>query len=476
MRGEHEASAFIEFLYAGSSPHAWGTHLHRERRGHLDRFIPTCVGNTAGLTARTGRTWVHPHMRGEHLSEDMPEDIKGGSSPHAWGTPQQAYWVQAVTRFIPTCVGNTPVSFDSWPAATGSSPHAWGTHLLGPVLKAPLRFIPTCVGNTEHGQPAAGPAAVHPHMRGEHSHLGEPPAMDSGSSPHAWGTPVESACERCAGRFIPTCVGNTAALLSSSASNPVHPHMRGEHPVPSSMPVNWCGSSPHAWGTLRAAHDDRLRRRFIPTCVGNTQGGAMGPAADTVHPHMRGEHVSLWWLGGGCAGSSPHAWGTRQRGSLAEALPRFIPTCVGNTQRWASDRPSTSVHPHMRGEHAVMAVGAFALLGSSPHAWGTPKKEAHKRLQDRFIPTCVGNTRRSPSHQMSTTVHPHMRGEHACPGFDAMSSPGSSPHAWGTLSGPGLRCPRSRFIPTCVGNTPAARQVDGSRPVHPHMRGEHTQL
>jgi len=50
------------------------------------------------------------------------------------------------------------------------------------------------------------------------------------------------------------------------------------------------GSSPRAWGTFIANHNDFGIERFIPTGVGNIleQPGDCGKSA--VHPHGRGEH------------------------------------------------------------------------------------------------------------------------------------------------------------------------------------------
>ena len=53
----------------------------------VERFIPTCVGNTQ--------------------SGDLLLTIISGSSPRAWGTQHQLRGARRQGRFIPTCVGNT---------------------------------------------------------------------------------------------------------------------------------------------------------------------------------------------------------------------------------------------------------------------------------------------------------------------------------------------------------------------------------
>ena len=191
---------------------------------------------------------------------------------------------------------------------------------------------------------------------------------------------------------------------------------------------------PHAWGIQRAAHAAGRLRRFIPTCVGNTAALTTGKPVPAVHPHMRGEYFHCRQSSKASAGSSPHAWGIRKKCSSLSMALRFIPTCVGNTERLREDR----VEHH----------------GSSPHAWGILFRGFLSRFSGRFIPTYVGNT----------TIASLSRG----------TSTGSSPHAWGIQScfRPSKR--ECRFIPTCVGNTAWLLSLARQTAVHPHMRGEYS--
>ena len=132
-------------------------------------------------------------------------------------------------------------------------------------------------------------------------------------------------------RFIPTDVGNAASVDCGWGRPPVHPHRRGERVWESAAVVDECGSSPPTWGT----------RNIV----------GPGHGSPPVHPHRRGERV----------------------GHVAQrlAVPRFIPTDVGNAPRPTRPSRRHAVHPHRRGERAVDAV------------------EEH--LGGRFIPTDVGN-------------------------------------------------------------------------------------
>ncbi len=87
----------------------------------------------------------------------------------------------------------------------------------------------------------------------------------------------------------------------------------------------------------------------------------------------------------------------------------------------------------MRGEYSSDRFISSEISGSSPHAWGIPAVRRPLRPRTRFIPTCVGNTRSSDSLLVTPS--------------------GSSPHAWGIRS--------------------ALAAFRFSSSVHPHMRGEY---
>ena len=170
-------------------------------------------------------------------------------------------------------------------------------------------------------------------------------------------------------------------------------------------------------------------------------------------PHMRGEHICLVMSSMTAIGSSPHAWGTPGHGRTGAADVRFIPTCVGNTTSGYKARSSSSVHPHMRGEYAPSIKATCGVSGSSPHAWGILSGQGGLELVGRFIPTCVGNTRGRPGHPAPRAVHPHMRGEYGAAWPASCRGSGSSPHAWGIRLTNLVQYAGTRFIPTCVGNT-----------------------
>ena len=290
-------------------------------------------------------------------------------------------------------------------------PHAWGIlpYLASRYVRG--RFIPTCVGNTLKNSKRNLKKAVHPHVRGEYNSNKPFCYFNGGSSPRAWGILTVALNKNRDGRFIPTCVGNTPTPSTTGAQRTVHPHVRGEYPAPGHDDSTHTGSSPRAWGIRRSCSYQGEQCRFIPTCVGNTGNMQAQLLAGSVHPHVRGEYCQVISPSHFSAGSSPRAWGIPLHTNAHRAHPRFIPTCVGNTQKAGSPRPSFTVHPHVRGEYSFMLPAEQSMHGSSPRAWGIPTSDRLQPSKQRFIPTCVGNTRAAFFYSLKTY--------------------GSSPRAWG---------------------------------------------
>ena len=93
------------------------------------------------------------------------------------------------------------------------------------------------------------------------------------------------------------------------------------------------GSSPRVWGTQIVKLDQEINARFIPTGVGNALGSAAAMASSAVHPHGCGERQAGLGLGEVDDGSSPRVWGTPAVRECRGVDDRFIPTGVGNAQR-----------------------------------------------------------------------------------------------------------------------------------------------
>jgi len=207
--GEHDSCQRVECPVCGSSPHAWGTLLLDTGKSIPPWFIPTRMGNTAGVYTDVNGSAVHPHTHGEHTR----------------------WFVASVSIF-------------------GSSPHAWGTLQFPLLFYLSRRFIPTRMGNTIPVSVLSALSAVHPHTHGEHYCLIPANQYPHGSSPHAWGTLLAYIPMSTVVRFIPTRMGNTLDGLWPRCRSSVHPHTHGEHYSFLCSFTCLVGSSPHAWGTL----------------------------------------------------------------------------------------------------------------------------------------------------------------------------------------------------------------------------------
>ncbi len=160
-----------------------------------------------------------------------------------------------------------------------------------------------------------------------------------------------------------------AASGGSCQGGAKSPVTEGEFP---GFPASSSGSSPQAWGTQPVGEYGQQIIRFIPTGVGNTMARSTIRRAMSVHPHRRGEHHHIE--------------------SQGIPDPRFIPTGVGNTNFCYLFLGIISVHPHRRGEHSKSYVIYRYYNGSSPQAWGTRNRQRQDWPAERFIPTGVGNT------------------------------------------------------------------------------------
>ena len=141
------AVASVTCWNSGSSPRAWGTLGPYRRRMERYRFIPTCMGNSDQSTRPLPLMSVHPHVHGELGPVLASRQFTFGSSPRAWGTQSFLLCERFIRRFIPTCMGNSSHSDHLIQPSTvhphvhgelygvtdiaipgdGSSPRAWGT-------------------------------------------------------------------------------------------------------------------------------------------------------------------------------------------------------------------------------------------------------------------------------------------------------------------------------------------------------------
>ena len=196
-------------------------------------------------------------------------------------------------RFIPACAGNSLASSIVMPPEGGSSPRVRGTPIRTAAHTIRNRFIPACAGNSQAECGTATPA--------------------TGSSPRVRGTLQPG--EEIGGfeRFIPACAGNSIWRTASPPRSAVHPRVCGELRLVRAALFKAAGSSPRVRGTPVDVVEERVYRRFIPACAGNSQRATGRPVRQAVHPRVCGELSSTTAWGTVPDGSSPRVRGTRTR-------------------------------------------------------------------------------------------------------------------------------------------------------------------
>ncbi len=157
--------------------------------------------------------------------------MSGGSSPRVWGRRAAGLERHGGRRFIPTRVGQTPISSGGRPYLSGSSPRVWGRSWAPRQDLYPTRFIPTRVGQIVGAKAGPVPNPVHPHA----------------------------------------CGADDCHADAARQYRPVHPHACGADSKPFARPRSRPQVHPHACGAdISSLPPACSAKRFIPTRVGQT--------------------------------------------------------------------------------------------------------------------------------------------------------------------------------------------------------------
>ena len=313
----------------------------------------------------------------------------------------------------------------------------------------------------------------HPHTRGDHLADEYPAVFDEGSSPHAWGPLLGLLLVQRRQGIIPTRVGTTMRVWTLPTVTRDHPHTRGDHISARVVREGDEGSSPHAWGPHGG--DDGLdgRHGIIPTRVGTTQGSRGEGPSVWDHPHTRGDHSFSAVTLSPSSGSSPHAWGPRERPERRGVPPGIISTRVGTTPARRAPGPTVRDHLHTRGDHPGSHSTQICSTGSSPHVRGPRPVPVDVHRLGRIIPACAGTTDCHQRTSVTVRDHPRMCGDHVASKEDSSLAKGSSPHVRGPLPGGVEVRFRLGIIPACAGTTPPRIPRGRAGRDHPRMCGDH---
>ena len=118
---------------------------------------------------------------------------------------------------------------------------------------------------------------------------------------------------------------------------------------------------------------------------------------------------------------------------VGEIYPQlgFIPTRAGKMLKWVLPTICRRVHPHSRGENLTIDTAKEIAMGSSPLARGKSAERGPELGGWGFIPTRAGKIGRVAAGIRIRPVHPHSRGENWWADGGAKVSRGSSPLARG---------------------------------------------
>ena len=166
------------------------------------------------------------------------------------------------------------------------------------------------------------------------------------------------------------------------------------------------------WGTRWNAEHWYDRIRFIPTHVGNSRRGKIGPREIPVHPHACGELMCPFNYRAIAVGSSPRMWGTPTLHWNLTDRSAVHPHACGELNTMQLDCIHATVHPHACGELYTEEDILAVSVGSSPRMWGTHGV--------------------NPKRWLLMSVHPHACGELSVFFRWFNPYPGSSPRMWGT--------------------------------------------
>ncbi len=416
---------------------------------------------------------VHPRVRGAHGTAGAVGASAAGPSPRARGSRHLVKVTCDTNRSIPACAGLTstrlrqastppvhprvrgahPVTLKVRAASAGPSPSARGSHVLFLGDVADRRSIPACAGLTNPPRLTRSSCTVHPRVRGAHGCGAPGHHRARGPSPRARGSPAGARHGRAVDRSIPACAGLTARTVSRVWSRSVHPRVRGAHMTLGTVQVKGDGPSPRARGSQPRPRHHRPPHRSIPACAGLTRDRLVPTIRSAVHPRVRGAHRVGRLDHPGCIGPSPRARGSPAPTGRCRRTARSIPACAGLTTPTPTAPPPTPVHPRVRGAHE-------GLGETSPSA-------------RRSIPACAGLTTHSARGDTCTTVHPRVRGAHAVRTPAWANSGGPSPRARGSLHLGFVGDVQPRSIPACAGLTRRCPPSTARSTVHPRVRGAH---
>ena len=135
-----------------------------------------------------------------------------------------------------------------------------------------------------------------------------------------------------------------------------HPHACGDKYTFKSKELERTGSSPRVWGQAYSAINQSPCELIIPTRVGTSSLRLASLRLRWDHPHACGDKCGVPQLFYELRGSSPRVWGQVFDIFSAAIATGIIPTRVGTSKRYISEKLLFGDHPHACGDKFLTKV------------------------------------------------------------------------------------------------------------------------
>ena len=230
--------------------------------------FPTCVGVFLAEAMGTKPATRLPHVRGGVSKRRAKRQREKSSSPRAWGCFHQRHPLVGMRLGLPHVRGGVSQCISKISVIKTSSPRAWGCFSSCSGRYYSYCVFPTCVGVFPTRCSTGQNQRSLPHVRGGVSGLDCFGLAVNRSSPRAWGCFYPRPESGVKSRVFPTCVGVflRSGFVTPSCSS--LPHVRGGVSCFLKRMLNFCQSSPRAWGCFHGKGSRRRRTSVFPTCVG----------------------------------------------------------------------------------------------------------------------------------------------------------------------------------------------------------------
>ncbi len=151
---------------------------------------------------------------------------------------------------------------------------------------------------------------------------------------------------------------------------------------------------------------------ITPIYMGSTKDESQRRRRGRDHPHIHGEHRSRFKKALAPAGSPPYTWGALRWGATPASSVRITPIYMGSTPRFVTVFAVPWDHPHIHGEHPSMYFYIVQTIGSPPYTWGALLKNEDIEIWIGITPIYMGSTSFGLPEGKRTRDHPHIHGEH----------------------------------------------------------------